>query len=170
LAPQNRQDCGALLTEVERPYVFVFGVEWEPIAQADPLPPSYIAYKIANYGKTPGVVDVVETILVISDAIPAHLNQEESAFPLVSSPILPYGEIRRVTRPYFDRPVASFVIRDDGLHPVPRIDEGESVFFRISIKYHGPFTRNHEIGYCWRYETTTQSFAQHGGAEYNYLK
>lgn len=64
-------------------------------------------------------------------------------------------------------------VRVDGVdanHVIPKIPQGESLFFWFKVKYRGPVTNGHETSACWRYDMETGQFVQYGGAEYNYSR
>jgi hypothetical protein len=55
-------------------------------------------------------------------------------------------------------------------NPVPNlsIDKGDKVFFRIIIKYSGPFSKGHETEATWIYDPFFLKFIPWGGKKYNY--
>jgi hypothetical protein len=173
------------LTEVERPYVFVFNVRWETAPELNRIPRPDIIFNVANYGKTPAVIISIKSFAVFAKTIPLDLRSKHASFQLLTSPILQSGEIRsslhegypfdpaRAADP-FARPVDRIIVeREDGndrYQSVPNLSEDEELFFRIVIEYRGAFSRDHQSAFCWRFDKVDLVFAQHGGAEYNYLK
>jgi len=145
------------LTQLERPYLFVFGVRG--IRQDSETSDFFVEYTVANYGKMPAIIENPNVGFVISDRgdppMPPRLFDGHS---LLTSPILQAGEERKQIREYM--PVG--MVGDDvlvqvehrgprGLHPTEvapafNIPDGFDVYFRISIRYRGPFSQGHETG------------------------
>jgi hypothetical protein len=167
------------LTEVERPYVFVFNVHFmagDVLNPPELYPMPSILYTVANYGKTPAIIENVESAARIQVFVPNDLMEENVGMSLVVSPIMQSGEVRsdliKDTRASFDpaRGVREIALKPDGAYAVPQFRNDENIFFRIVVRYRGAFTGRHESAFCWRYDTDDQAFIQHGGEEYNYLK
>jgi len=51
---------------------------------------------------------------------------------------------------------------DEVQNIVPNLGEGQSLFFRIIIRYRGPFTAGHETSACWRYNESTGRMIEYG--------
>jgi hypothetical protein len=54
-------------------------------------------------------------------------------------------------------------------YPIPKfnIDSDDNVFFRVMIKYHGPFSEGHETEATWVYDFMFDQFVPWGGKKYN---
>jgi hypothetical protein len=82
------------LTELERPYVFVFFPHW---AETDRKTQNYIAhitYNVANYGKTLAIITNVRSYFAIDTVYRDQLLREDERHGLLSSPIMQAGENR----------------------------------------------------------------------------
>lgn len=165
------------LTEVERPYVFVFNPHWSTSdGPIELLPNPLVLYTVANYGKTPAIIDDAMMTIVANTSIPRNVEREHAGYSLFTSPIMQGGEIRNLAKfptdfLYF-RGIKEIAIKIDGMYKIPVLAAGESLFFRAIITYHGAFSGNHESAFCWRYDDSSgvQTFIQEGGNEYNYIK
>jgi len=189
--------AGAALTQLERPYVFIFGIRG--IKRDAASKDFFVEYTIANYGKMPAIIEAPYIGFVISERgeppIPPLIFDGHS---LMNSPILQAGEQRKKTREYFpagmvgediiarvDRVVRAADIEpnrvllgaSDGLDeissdivPTFNVPDGFDLFFRAVIRYRGPSTAGHETGAVWLYYPGTFEFAVRGGEEHNYVK
>jgi hypothetical protein len=194
---EHARIAGAALTQLERPYVFIFGVRG--IKQDASSKDFFVEYTVANYGKMPAIIEAPHIGFVISERgeppIPPLMFDGHS---LMNSPILQAGEQRKKIREYFpagmtgediiavvDRVVRAADIEpnrvlfgvSDGLDeissdmvPTFNIPDGFDLFFRAVIRYRGPFTPSHETGAVWLYNPGTFEFAIRGGEEHNYVK
>jgi hypothetical protein len=184
----------AALAQLERPYIFVFGVRG--IRQDPETQEFYVEYSVANYGKMPAIIETPHVGFVISDRgeppIPPLLFDGHS---LLASPILQAGEQRRRIREYFPTGMVGpdinvrieHVVRaadidpnrllaeggpvpSDDVVPTFNIPNGFDIFFRAVIGYRGPFTTAHETGVLWLYNPATFEFAVRGAEEHNYVR
>ncbi len=159
------------LTDVERPYVFVFGVTGFKIDKVRPggLNP-HVTFSVANYGKTPAIIERVAFGFSLG-AEPDDLLYADAQFSLVASPIMQAGERRDGL--FCDAP--EFDPADVGWLPLPPpspiIHADGDLLFRVIINYRGPFTRSHETSACWRFEQgVSVNFVLLSGDEYNYQR
>jgi hypothetical protein len=177
-ASQQARAAEAALTQLERPYLFIFGVR--AIKQGAESSSFFVEYTIANYGKMPAIIEGPHIGFEISDRgappMPLLLFDGHS---LMTSPIMQAGEQRIGIKEY----VPAGMVGPDVVVHIDRIN-GESevgpmfvtpgedfdVFFRAVIQYRGPFTSGHETGAVWLYNHATYEFAVRGGEEYNYIK
>jgi hypothetical protein len=168
------------LTDLERPYVFIFSVG--PMEQNE-AGDWCVPYVIANYGRTPAIIEsaVVGVVGTAESGImlePALLGDDS---PISSAPFFaPHKELK-VLEPIpgylwvpgttmdtvFDRP-------DDPTCEAklyPHLANGvRGVFFRAVISYRGVFTSGHETACLWRY-MGNGSFAARGIApEHHYQR
>jgi hypothetical protein len=97
---QQARAAEAALTQLERPYVFIFGVRG--IKQDPSAKEFYIEYTVANYGKMPAIIEAPHIGFDISDRgeppMPPLLHDSHN---LMASPILQAGEQREQIRAYF---------------------------------------------------------------------
>lgn len=163
------------LTELERPWLFAFGIKVVPINQ---LGEWTVEFTVANFGKMPAIIEHARLGFVISDcaepSIPLFAGDDHD---LVVSPILQAGE-RRIIKEAFpnveDGSVSFRVLQSHSgeilestpaYEPPPNFDS----FFRIVINYRGPNTKAHESCALWLYQPPFD-FLNRGGEEYNYTK
>jgi hypothetical protein len=185
------------LVQLERPYVFIFGVRG--IKQDAASQDFFVEYTIANYGKMPAIIEAPHIGFVISErGEPPTPTLMFDGHSLMNSPILQAGEQRKKIREYFpagmvgediiarvDRVVRAADIEpsrvllgaSDGLDeissdivPTFNIPDGFDLFFRAVIRYRGPSTAGHETGAVWLYYPDTFEFAVRGGEEHNYVR
>lgn len=187
----------AALVQLERPYVFIFGVRG--IKQNSNSKDFFVEYTVANYGKMPAIIEAPHIGFDISDRgeppMPPLLHDGHS---LMASPILQAGEQRKKIRAYFPNGmvgpdinvrVQTILAADiepnailyghpalgseepaETVSPTFNIPEGFDMFFRTFIRYRGPFTTGHETGAVWLYNPGMFEFAVRGGVEHNYVK
>lgn len=73
-AQQSAQLAERVLTEIERPYIFVTNVEWGiSKGSGEIIEEPHVSYTVVNYGKTPAIVDDIRSSLSIM-AEPAPLG------------------------------------------------------------------------------------------------
>lgn len=168
-----------MLVKRERPYVFVFG----PTAirkRTDHLlgDDYFIEYTVANHGPMPAIIEGAWIGFELSDrAEPGRPLLVDDSHKLATNSIMPTGDRRRI-RAFFPSnmivDVAGEVITSgeggESLGTIPQFDvpEGNDVFFKAIIKYHGPFSEGHETGAEWIYQGGTDQFVSRGGSG-NYI-
>jgi hypothetical protein len=150
------------LTLGERPYVFAFNVSKFCISE-DLIPA--ITYEVANFGKTPAIIERVQAAL---ENIESNLDTPIEVDSLVSAPIFSGGEVRKGIKNETPSNMINFKTIDNAI--VPDLKRGEELFFRVIIRYRGPFTEGHESSFCWIYNTHTNHFEPYGHEDYNYTK
>jgi hypothetical protein len=158
------------LTDIERPYLFIFNVSLltiEDFYDFDEDETGYtlkVTYEVANHGKIPAIIENLRSNLSVFtdplDPLAADYNH-----PLVIAPVLAAGEKRA------DIPV-DIGWNDMGTNEygntVPNFG-GQTLFLRVAIAYRGPFTRGHETSIGLRYDERTHRFVEfHTGEKYNY--
>jgi len=176
--------AGTAFADARRPYVYVTGalrfiVEPNKVGGLEP----FVEYVAANYGQTPAVIQDVRTgFFLLSDdevGIPNEaLFPEEN--PLLTHRILGHREVPRPIREYASR---ADVKGDGGIatkiefrslgsavepSASPKYGAGKKLFFRVIVRYRGPFTDGHETSACWRYHP--EDFFVSAGPEANYEK
>ena len=156
------------LTEVQRPYLFVFGVKY---LENDSEP--YVKYTVANYGQTPAIIDDIGAAFDNDPALPVRVRDDHS---LLISPIVPPGEIRSDLRDELPsgsaetKEVYDDAVRATRIIAIPKVESDEELFFRVFISYRGPFTVGHVTSACWRYLPASNQFVQYGHYEYNFVR
>ncbi|OIQ63832.1 hypothetical protein GALL_546260 [mine drainage metagenome] len=165
------------LIQLERPYIFVFGVC--EVKEDKEVNEFYVEYTVVNYGKMPAIIDGAWIDFVTDNAgQPPSPTLLYDGHSLLSSPILQSGERREKIRQY--TPVGmvkgtggvTINIRtgEQSACPIFDISDGFDIYFRATIRYHGPSSVDHETGALWIYNPSSFEFAQRGGNEYNYTK
>ena len=155
-ATRQAETAERSLTHLERPYIFVFGVNR---IEEDEDGDFFIRYSVANYGKTPAILDSVKTsIFHTMRGEILNAASVPDSHPLSVSPIIQSGEIRNDLIEYvgqhlyrgaehaFTSPSGDFVNI-----PIFNIPTNESVMFRIWVQYHGPLSGPHQTGAMWRH-------------------
>jgi len=161
---------------LERPLIYITDVGSFKFDRKSPLndPVVYVTYSVANYGKTPAIIEQGRGICHGVDYRIATGPDRPLAFdhdhPLVGSPIIQAGEVRRGIREDVAANSVQFTTDEhftlqtiDDVVPVKNVYK--DVFLWIILSYRGPFTDHHEISGCWRWEEGTRRFIRH--AEHN---
>jgi hypothetical protein len=160
------------LTELERPYIYISNVgrleaaEIEEGSEFDGDAILSVPYSTANYGKIPAIITQVDASLGVFE-IPRIPDRVPDNHAFVVSPILVFGEPRDDLR---ENLVWNSWGNDEVQNIVPNLGEGQSLFFRIIIRYRGPFTAGHETSACWRYNESTGRMIEYGRPEFTYEK
>jgi hypothetical protein len=153
------------LTEVERPYVFVVGVE-HPIVELRER--GYgVRCAIGNFGRTPAVIERVSGGFSYGRASGPDERPEviEPPHPLLSANII--GEIISDIEHTIEGIGIGFSQYDR--RPIPFRND-VPFFFWLVIEYSGPFTRGHIISSCWMYDQYHMAFRRFMNPQYTYVK
>jgi len=153
-------------TKLERPYVFLFGVR--ALEQEDGFP--LVKFSIANYGKTPAIIENFRALASIGSEPETPLRVDDP-HPLFSSPIISAQERRGDLQQGVDIPYRSpELFHAPPSQIIPRLDDPKNdLFLWIIANYRGPFTGGHETSACWRYDRDSDRFVQYGHQDYNYI-
>jgi hypothetical protein len=147
-------------SKLERPYVFLFGVR--ALESGDGFP--FIKFSVANYGKTPAIIENFRALASITGEPEPPLRVDDR-HPLFSSPIISAGERRDNLQQAADIPYRSTPLKEI----VPRLDDPKNdLFLWMIINYRSPFTKGHETSACWRYDRNIDRFVQYGHEDYNH--
>jgi hypothetical protein len=155
------------LAKIERPYLFIFNISALSIDDIESAEEEYTllraTYSIANYGKIPAIIkNAMISFSVFTEPLaPARL---EIGHSLISSPILAPGETRHGIEETFrwDGDISY----DEWGGRFPALGNDELWFWAI-IAYRGPFTDQHEMRVCLRYDSATNRFTRFGGPEHS---
>ena len=167
------------LATIERPYVFIFGVR-----QLDYNSPEfYVRYTVANYGKIPAIIDEVFAGFVPFDGgeMPLPLGKDDD-HGLSVNPVLESGEKMDALREYIpegmDTGAIHVVVGEENafgfdqsqgrISPEWNVPPNSDVYFRVVIRYHGPFSKGHETAAAWWCMTGSSHLLLRGGEDYNY--
>jgi hypothetical protein len=171
------------LTQLERPYIFIFDVKNTIYDAASKE--FYAEYSVANYGKMPAIIEGAWIGFEFSDrGEPPSPTLMEDSHTLLVSPIFQSGEKRANIKEYVPHGMAKsditvhlpdqdfgFAAAATPITPVWNVPEGNQVFFRAIIKYRGPSSVGHETGSLWLADYPSPGqIAQRGGDQYNYIK
>lgn len=140
-------------SKLERPYLYVFNPEGIELKADVEDPFYYVEYDVANYGKTPATIESVFAAISVGKT-PGEFVDARRWHPLLHSPILVPNEKR--TKFSVDVPetivIGEYADQDTPPMPAPDLSGDDEFYVRILIKYHGPFTSDHETSACWRWE------------------
>ena len=157
------------LEKTERPYIYVFGpdrlrVDKHVVGGFEP----FLTYTVANYGKTPAhVQEAFAEIIPGIDRVP-EISPDERIHLLLRSPILAPEERRDDNHRTLPSGMGTSNPSPDEI--VPQLNEPTTLYFRVLVRYRGPFSSGHESSFCWRYDGNINRFNPFGGDEYNYVK
>jgi hypothetical protein len=169
------------LVDLERPYVFAYGISGISHFDGDWEGP-IIHYSVGNFGRMPAIVQNAEIIVARSNS---GLVAREAAHPCERLPSLfvigTSGEAGCFSLAFFDytkhlvaERFGSEIDPRDRLRDTPtgyHLALGQpDIIIRIIITYRGPFTVGHETSSCWALRAGEAAFQQYGGTEYNYWK
>jgi hypothetical protein len=168
------------LTDAERPYVFVFGVTHFTFDPDKHYREPCVQYSVANYGKTPAIIDYITVDFFIddSDDILFPLIDWISDHPILREPVVRPDSVVKDIMCSFDtletidpedkiRLEFEYVDRRrdiggtttiDSVFAIPSIPNGHKLYFKVLIQYRGPFTAKHETSACWRYDEPSGRF------------
>jgi hypothetical protein len=166
-AEKNASTAEAALTQLERPYIFIWGIKgfipstaYGSVDEPEKMvrthyPHAEFIYSVSNRGKLTAIIENVSigcgyglpALIIIGD----HYLLDT---PLISSgqdiPNIPHH--------------ALWAQLDPATYRAMTIDKQAPMFrdgltFRVIITYRGPFTQGHETSQCWRYNRSVNGFA-----------
>jgi hypothetical protein len=160
--------------KLQRPYVFVFGVS--EFLATDKF---YVNYTVANYGAIPAILEDVFVGFVFSDRgaleVPPRIWDDHD---LAISPIFEAGAKRNTLTEFIPTGMdtgGSIIVTDSAggferarIAPEWNVPSNSDVFFRVVIRYRGPFSGGHETSATWLCERGSPQLIQRGGEDYNY--
>lgn len=168
------------LTDIERPYIFVFGMS-KLIYVADGINSrAFVKFKVANFGRLPAIIEEASAGFVYGEGLnidmPLHVGENDS---LVVFPILQQNDIREVVARVADGMLSKEITVEvpvdygfsDEAEIIPKFTppDGSDTFFRIILRYRGPISQGHETNGMWLYEQDG-NLVQRGDAPYNQMK
>jgi hypothetical protein len=160
-------------SKLERPYLYITDVSAFILDKKSSIsdPVFYVTYTVANYGKTPaiikhaqGICHGIESKIATGPDIPLAFDYDHV---MVSSPIIRAGEIRESIREDVAKDSVAFTADEHFFAEsiddcFPNKDADREVFLWIILTYRGPFTDQHEISACWRWDYGSRRFVKHG--------
>lgn len=159
------------LTELERPYLFVFDMNWRPQEphEVGGLEPG-LTYTVANHGKLPAIIRTVLIGIDFDNKIPEHMIAVGPTHDLLTGPIVASDKARNIPQPLQlddDRGTMSFRLKSGQEARIPTALVLGGPVIKIFIEYDGPITNGHEITSCWRWNGGMGTFAEYGGWRHN---
>jgi hypothetical protein len=189
-AMKSAEVAEASITTLERPYMYVFGVSKFTDREFQPREgligtehEAGIEYRVANYGRTPAYIEEAHAEILVGEAreiiTPAFATDDN---PLVISPVIgPNLTVGPIFHPswnaaHLDYPegfgpidFTEYAGDDDDREWRPKLGPDERLYFRVLIKYRGPFAGGYETSACWTWDSGFGVF-ELSGKKYNYEK
>ncbi len=166
---------------LERPYIYIFGVNQFEIDNDPPKPNNpHVKFTVANYGKTPATITITAAgISTFHEPLDPLIvdYRDDPAHDLLVRPVISPGDVRSNLRTYSPdnmpfRPPRErdvFQLKYDNL--IPELTSREFAFVWIRIHYRGPFGDGYATNACWRYDGLTNRLVPWGEDEkYNSMK
>jgi hypothetical protein len=164
-ARKSADTAADAFTQLERPYLLVFGVSKLGASFYSNVPGQMgtprVDVSFGNYGKSPAIVEDARAQFSVGYEPAPPLGVEEG-HSLLQQPVFSAGESRSICEK-----VPNY-IKLDGLQPI--LEAGRDLFFWVVISYRGPFTAGHETSACWHYDSHERVFVRFGGDDFNYTK
>jgi hypothetical protein len=140
--------------KLQRPYIFVFGVQ----RLLRDVPEFYAEFTIANFGAIPAIIEDVFVGFVFSDRgeppMPLRMGDDHT---LSTNPIFAAGERRDKIPEYIPDGMDSGSVvvnfsegdplgedQTSRISPTWNVPPNSDVFFRVVVRYRGPFSAGHE--------------------------
>ena len=161
------------LARMERPYIYLFGAYklqiHEKVSDGDT---PFIRFHIANYGRTPGRLEMFELSLCSGKNGPDK--------PLTDA-WTPFRMRQPVYAPNREQTFSETL--PDGMgytqptehELVPKLEDNNQLFLWVKVRYRGPFTPIkdapiYETSACWVLSRSNNRFVEFGGEEMNYVR
>jgi len=170
-AQKSADTAEKAFTNLERPYIFIYSpskLQLDPEAIPFDDEPTVLAnYQVANYGKTPAIIENVRAGLEANDTgfpePPIRVDEDQELFRVA---IIPPGYSYSLPQN------AAYGIDFHVQGALAHVQDlkGKELFLYVIINYRGAFTAGHETSACWRYDEETDSLIQYGHDDYNYVK
>jgi hypothetical protein len=145
------------LAKIERPYLYAIKVEGITVSNETDMFEDgrvwlEVEYSVVNHGKIPAIIEEPRAGLsVFSEPLrPSRLGFDND---LVVDPILAPGEVRLQSERLEWN---DFTATEDD--PNAPFFGKKELWFWVIIPYRGPFSQDHEIRKCWRYDIGTGRF------------
>lgn len=158
------------LVDVERPYVFISNFAWGKTQNKVVTEPDYVTlhFTISNEGKIPAIIDDLQIDFNVGE-LPA-LAARGIRDPIE---ILPPATRRETFISFHESMMEAKTVFDfEGTtaYRVPVCSDKKPVFILGVVRYHGPFTKDHETRLCWKFTDILSPFEEFGGSERNYVR
>jgi hypothetical protein len=142
--------------KLERPYLYIFNARGLNIDHDQEDPFHFLNYSVANYGKTPALVETASIGINVGVA-PKQPDAVVGWHDFLVSPLFVTGERRDNPTESIpdDIGIGEYADENTGPFPVPELEGEDEFFFWIKIKYSGPFSKDHETSACWRWDSNS---------------
>jgi hypothetical protein len=158
--------------KIERPYLFVAKMGWRRINSdiAGGLEPG-LDFVFTNGGKMPAVITEVEVAISRRpDGVATFTHSEGNSFVDLLGVLKANSEhpiFSSLPERFTEGTSQNFQI-GASMHRIPTDLILGTLYYRLRVRYSGPFTEGHETGAAW--EWAKGEFYRFGGATYNYTK
>jgi hypothetical protein len=152
--PDAARDQTLNFAKLERPYLYIFNARGLNIDHDQEDPFHFLNYSVANYGKTPALVESASIGINVGVA-PKQPDAVVGWHDFLVSPLFVTGERRDnpTTSVPDDIEIGDYADENTGPFPIPWLKGEDELFFWIKIKYGGPFSKDHETSACWRWDS-----------------
>jgi hypothetical protein len=149
------------LTDIERPYIYIFNPSGLKIDLDQEDPFHYFKYSIANYGKTPARIEGA-FVGVSAGVAPRFPRTVVGWDDFLISPLFVSGERRDSPTALIPDEIEIIETADEyGQYETPVLTGDGALFLWIIVRYSGPFSKGHETSACWRWTETSRRLVLH---------
>jgi len=155
------------LLDLERPYVFVHGMQGVEALPQDEYKPR-IVYNVSNNGKLAARIDTVSIACGPGNNGSFPPLRLQDRHRLLERPILSADEQR--SRIFHELLGENFISRGDlnGSSGIAyNVDDG--VIFQVLIEYRGPSGQSHETGQVWKYDSEVGGWCELADPHHTYM-
>ena len=151
--------------DLERPYVFVHGVDGVDAPTEDGHNPR-ILFNISNNGRLAARIDTISIACgpETNGTLPPLKMQDRHA--LLQHPVLSADEERRQL--VYDLPGETSATRHDG-NPGADCDLEDGMIFQVLIEYRGSAGQPHETGQVWKYHKQSRGWSEVADPHHSYM-
>ncbi len=156
------------LTKIQRPYIYIFGV-----AKMAGIDTQSLKYTVANYGQSSAIITRInvgfseELIEIPGRVDPDHDLVIDNVMPtngkIVVGEALPSQHIDNSFEATFDRLTRATPL-------IPKVTQGNTLYFRVLITYSGPLPGSYETSATWEYVERNGIFIAVDNKKYSYMK
>jgi len=166
-AQKSADTAEKAFTNLERPYIFIYGPSKFQVDPSDPDQWVFAKYQVANHGKTPAIIENVRAGIETTETgfpnPPIRVDEDHELFRVA---IIPPGYMYSL--PQHEAADVEFDLSGAFAHVQDL--KGKEMFLWVVVNYRGAFTAGHETSACWRYDEGTDSLIQYGHGDYNYVR
>jgi hypothetical protein len=158
-----------IVPKLERPYMYIFG-PYKLAYVNEGFFAVGVKYTVANYGRMPATIEGIYGGFSVGKEQPSDELEDAATFWRMQRPIYAPDREQEFTA----------LLPEDLDHEVvgagltqelcPTLKDGEQLFFRIVVKYRGPFSGGHMTSACWVLNDLNNRLGHFGFQKYNYEK